>query len=59
MLYEVITHTASPVKMTDLLDGKTFNVSDPSMVEVDVPCGLFRFIDVITSYSIHYTKLYD
>jgi hypothetical protein len=39
-------HTVQPVKMTDVLTGKTFDLSEPSTVRVDVPLGLFRFIDV-------------
>ncbi|WP_439709252.1 hypothetical protein [Algibacter lectus] len=25
---------------------KTFSISNPSEIEVDIPCGLFRFIDI-------------
>ena len=40
-------HTVQPARMTDLLDGETsFDVTDPSWVNIDVPCGLFRFIDI-------------
>jgi hypothetical protein len=39
-------HAATPTKMVDLLDGKTFDVADPTAVFVDVPLGLFRFIDI-------------
>lgn len=42
----VAFHTVKPVKVTDVLDGKAFDLSDPSAVRVDVPLGLFRFIDV-------------
>jgi hypothetical protein len=40
----VTFHTAQPAKMTDLLSGDNFALS--GMVKVDVPCGLFRFIDI-------------
>jgi hypothetical protein len=36
----------TPTKMVDLLDGKSFNVTNSTAVSVDVPLGLFRFIDV-------------
>ncbi|CAA6692397.1 MULTISPECIES: hypothetical protein [unclassified Lentimonas] len=39
-------NTVAPVKMTNLLDGTAYDVSDKSTIEVDVPCGLFRFIDI-------------
>ena len=39
-------HTVKPIKTVDLLSDATFDNSDPSSVKVDVPCGLFRFIDV-------------
>ena len=43
----VITfHTVTPLKMTDLLDNTTFDVTKPISVKIDVPCGLFRFIDI-------------
>ena len=39
-------HTVKPKKIVDLLSGATVSVADPSHVEIDVPCGLFRFLDV-------------
>jgi len=39
-------HSVTPVSMTDVLDGTNFDVSDKSNVEVDIPCGIFRFIDI-------------
>ena len=39
-------HTVKPVKVIDLLDGKSFGITDPLNVVVDIPCGLFRFIDI-------------
>ncbi|MCM2373565.1 hypothetical protein [Aporhodopirellula aestuarii] len=39
-------HTAQPVAMTDVLFGTRFDVSDPTAVEVSVPLGMFRFIDI-------------
>ena len=56
MLYEVITHRL--VLTDDMIDRKT----DPAALETGNH-HLFDFrtltSDVITSYSIHYTKLYD
>ncbi|MDO7173141.1 hypothetical protein [Mariniflexile sp. AS56] len=42
----VTFHTVIPLKMTDILEQSNFNVSDKSSVEVEIPCGLFRFIDI-------------
>ena len=39
-------HTVTPKKMTDLLDSTTFDVINPASVTVDIPCGMFRFIDI-------------
>ena len=39
-------HTIQPVKMVDLLDGTEFDTTDPSSINVAVPCGMFRFIDI-------------
>lgn len=39
-------HAVRPRKMTDLLDGKVFPVSGARSIPVDVPLGLFRFIDI-------------
>ncbi|WP_075601941.1 PQQ-binding-like beta-propeller repeat protein [Saccharicrinis aurantiacus] len=38
-------HTVTPVAMTDILNNETFSASSGS-VEVEVPCGWFRFIDI-------------
>ena len=43
---KVSFHTVTPVNMTDILDGTNFNISDKTNVEVDIPCGIFRFIDI-------------
>lgn len=43
---EICFHTVTPVKMTDVLSGETFDVSNPDLVSVDIPCGSFRFVDV-------------
>ncbi|NMH86886.1 outer membrane protein assembly factor BamB family protein [Flavivirga algicola] len=40
-------NTVYPLKMTDILDGKSFDLSDKKKIKVDVPCGTFRFIDII------------
>jgi len=39
-------HTVQPIKMVDLLSDTHWDISDPSSVRVDVPCGLFRFLDI-------------
>ncbi|TWT80797.1 Lambda-carrageenase precursor [Planctomycetes bacterium CA13] len=39
-------HSVKPMKMTDVVSGASIDISDPSSVNVDVPCGLFRFVDV-------------
>ncbi|WP_366184338.1 PQQ-binding-like beta-propeller repeat protein [Flavobacterium ovatum] len=38
-------NTVSPVKVVDVVDGKQF-FQTGSTVSIDVPCGMFRFIDV-------------
>jgi hypothetical protein len=42
----VTFHTVTPVKMVDVLDKTDFNISNPSSIEIEVPCGTFRFIDI-------------
>ena len=39
-------HTVEPIRMLDLLSDTTFDTSNPSSVKIDMPCGLFRFIDI-------------
>lgn len=39
-------NTIKPVSMKDILDKTEFNVSNKSLVEILVPCGAFRFIDI-------------
>ena len=43
---KVSFHSVSPKIMKDVLDAKVFNISNPADVTVDIPCGLFRFIDI-------------
>lgn len=43
---------AKPVRVKDLLSGETFDVSDPSNVLIEVPCGGFRFLDIELSESL-------
>ncbi len=38
-------NTVNPVKVTDVVDGETFNVIGSS-VEIAVSCGMFRFVDI-------------
>jgi lambda-carrageenase len=42
---KVTFHTVKPVAITDLLDGSSYKATGDS-VEIDVPLGLFRFIDI-------------
>lgn len=44
-------HTVRSVKMVDLLDHTRFNIGNASEVRIEVPCGMFRFIDVETKES--------
>ena len=39
-------NAVTPLKMKDIIDGKTFDISNPKDVTVDVSTGLFRFIDI-------------
>ena len=39
-------HTVKPVKMVDLLDQTRFNIGNAPTVRIDVPCGMFRLIDI-------------
>jgi hypothetical protein len=39
-------HSVSPLKMTDILDRQNFDLANPAAVKIDVPCGMFRFIDI-------------
>jgi len=41
-----------PVRMVDVVDETIFNVANPSLIEVDIPCGLFRFIDIELSKEL-------
>lgn len=44
-------YTVRPVKVVDLLDHTRFNIGNASAVRIEVPCGMFRFIDVETKES--------
>ncbi len=39
-------NTTTPLNMKDIIDGKKFDISNPNHVIVDIPTGLFRFIDI-------------
>lgn len=39
-------NTIQPVKITDVLSGKTVKLRNPNELEISVPVGLFRFLDV-------------
>ena len=32
--------------MVDLLDKEEFDNVDPAAVKIEIPCGMFRFIDI-------------
>lgn len=49
---KVTFNTVSPIKMVDMLDNTNFNIEDTSNVGVDIPCGLFRFIDIELSEAL-------
>ena len=60
MLYEVITTTLSAVTSLTLIVGTGLVVSTLCVwVVVALPVLPAASVVVITSYSIHYTKLYD
>lgn len=42
----VTFQTVTPTTMTDILDGTSFNLSNKKAVEIEIPCGTFRFIDI-------------
>ncbi|WP_052342974.1 hypothetical protein [Saccharicrinis fermentans] len=43
---KVTFNNITPVSMQDVLDHQFFDLSNPSGVEIGVPCGMFRFIDI-------------
>jgi len=45
-------NTVTPVKVQDILDKKVFDLNGSS-TEVDIPCGMFRFIDVELSSPLN------
>ena len=47
----VTFQTAKPKRMVDLLDGTEFSIAD-SKATVEIPCGLFRFIDIELKKSL-------
>lgn len=49
----VTFNTVTPIGMSDLVDGKMFDISNPLSVEVDIPCGLFRFIDIELNQALN------
>jgi len=46
----VTFHTAAPVAITDLLSGE--RIEGGKTVNIQVPCGLFRFLDIETKDSL-------
>ena len=57
MLYEVITGSQTLVR--DIVTGAFFLVDDAFRLGEYIEVGNTKGRIVITSYSIHYTKLYD
>lgn len=45
-------NTIKPIKMVDILNEEKFDVSGASTT-VEIPCGMFRFIDVELSEELH------
>lgn len=45
-------NTVNPVKVTDVLSGKCFIPDASGSIEVEIPCGLFRFIDIELSVAL-------
>jgi lambda-carrageenase len=39
-------HAVKPVTITDLLSGEEIDAPTPNSASIDVPCGLFRFLDI-------------
>ncbi|WP_152285736.1 PQQ-binding-like beta-propeller repeat protein [Flavicella marina] len=46
-------NSVTPVGMSDILDGTSYNISNPNAVEVEVPCGGFRFIDITLAQPLN------
>ncbi|WP_440875653.1 hypothetical protein [Thalassotalea sp. PLHSN55] len=44
-------NTVKPTKITDILNNETFSVTDNS-AEIQIPTGLFRFIDIELSHAL-------
>jgi hypothetical protein len=42
----VYFHAVRPIKIVNLLSGMAIDTSDGFSIDVDVPCGLFRFLDI-------------
>lgn len=42
----VTFHTVKPAAMVDLLDRRHVTITNPVAVKIEVPCGLFRFLDI-------------
>ncbi len=38
--------TVTPIAMTDILDGTSYSLTNKDSIEVEIPCGTFRFIDI-------------
>ena len=48
----VTFNTVQPVKMIDILNNKSFDISGLS-TSVAIPCGMFRFIDIELEKSLN------
>lgn len=45
-------HTVRPVKIVDLLNGERFTADDTSRIQVEIPCGSFRFLDLELAHPL-------
>lgn len=48
----VTFHTVKPKRITDVLGGGVLKSIDPASLQIDIPCGLFRFIDIELEESL-------
>ena len=48
----VTFNTITPISIKDILDGTIFKTSNTKSIEVNIPCGAFRFIDVELSEKL-------
>ncbi|MFI3322694.1 MAG: hypothetical protein R3Y50_09250 [Rikenellaceae bacterium] len=46
-------NTIKPIAVRDILDGNTFDYNGSNSVEIDIACGMFRFIDIELSSPLN------